>query len=150
MADRIFAIAVLLFAAAFFAESRSFAAKNATQTLSSAFFPTLIITVMSAFAILVFIRSFKRPTPGISFTGLAARLKEHWRIPVLFAMFAGYVALMPAAGFRISTILFLLAGFIVLQPRFQTKRLLLYVPLSLALAYGIFFIFERQLHILLP
>ncbi|WP_020620440.1 tripartite tricarboxylate transporter TctB family protein [Paenibacillus daejeonensis] len=150
MADRIFSIAVLLFAALFFYESRTFATKNATQTLSSAFYPRVIIAIMTIFAIVVLVRSFTRKVSSVPMAELRNKLKEHWRIPVMFVLFFVYIAVLPVIGFIWSTVTYLLIGFLLLEPAFRARRLMLYVPASVILTIIIFFIFERQLNIVLP
>ncbi|MCI3926996.1 tripartite tricarboxylate transporter TctB family protein [Paenibacillus sp. TRM 82003] len=152
MADRIFSAAALLFAGIFFYESAGFAEKNATQTFSSAFFPRTILVIMTVFALALLVQSFmkKDRKPEHSFSGLLAFFRLHWRVPAVTVLFVLYLYFMPLAGFLWSTVSFLLLGFLLLQHTFVTKRLLVFVPLSLGFTFAIHFIFERQLHILLP
>lgn len=150
MADRIFAIAALAIGGIFLHESRFVAEKKGVQTFSSAFFPRLIIYMLIFLSIMLLIKSFLNSSKRTSRGTFSSFLREHWRVPFMFGWFIVYLILMPAIGFIPSTIIFLLLGFLVLNTSFVPKRLLLYIPLSLALTFAIHFVFEKKLSIMLP
>ncbi len=150
MVDRIFSLTVLFVAGVFLYESRLFSAKKATQTFSSAFFPRIIIYMLILLSILLLIKSlYKREQQGPR-RPMREYAREHWRVPVIFGLFIAYLYVMPIIGFFLSTLMFLLGGFLLLNTTINLKRVLLYIPLSYGLTFLIQFVFEKELRILLP
>jgi hypothetical protein len=80
----------------------------------------------------------------------AAPRPAHYRLVVLtFAVFAGYVALLPVLGFRLATFLFVAGLQVVLEPP-RGRRWWLVLGVALAATTITYLVFERYLAVLLP
>jgi putative tricarboxylic transport membrane protein len=67
-----------------------------------------------------------------------------------FAIFTVYVVAMPYLGFRLSTLLFLLAMPVALERPTSMRRWIIVLVLAIVATFATHLLFERYLHVLLP
>ena len=150
MADRIFAIAVLIVGGLFAYESQSFSEKSGMQTFAPSFFPRVIIAIMFGLAVLLFIQSAMKADKGQAFLHqVKLYFRQHWRAPILLFCFFMYLASLPFAGFLPATIVFLLIGFSLLGT-WKTSFFIRNAVLSVVLAAAIQMVFTNVLNVYLP
>ena len=84
-----------------------------------------------------------RPRPGIP--------PAHYRLVVLaFVIFALYVAMLPALGYRVATFLFVGALQVALEPPRSGARCALVLAVAFLTSAVTYFVFETYLSVLLP
>lgn len=112
------------------------------------FYPRIVlgITALMALALvaadLLGGRKARAPTSG---PGANYRL-----VAVAFGIFGVYVLVLPWLGFRLATLLFLLAMPAALEPPRSRRRWITIAVLAVVATAATYFVFERYLHVLLP
>lgn len=71
-------------------------------------------------------------------------------VAVVFGIFGIYVLALPWLGFRLATLLFLLAMPAALEPPRSPRRWITIAVLAVIATAATYFVFERYLHVLLP
>jgi hypothetical protein len=71
-------------------------------------------------------------------------------VGITFAVFAGYVALLPLAGYRVSTFLFMAALQLVFEPPRGARRWVAVMVSALATTALTYVVFQHYLSVLLP
>ena len=116
--------------------------------IGPAFYPRILlaITVLLSAALLVSdIMAGRGGRPARPRSGVRYRL-----VILTFAVFTGYVVLMPWLGFRPATFLFVLVLQAVLQPPPGVRGWALVIGVALATTIVTYYAFEGYLHVLLP
>lgn len=150
MADRVFALVLILLAAAFWHESAALPGPRGGAVLGPAFLPRVILSVIAGLAVVVLIQSFVKAEEAVRFTGLTAFIRLHWRVPALLGALAVYVALMDTVGFVLASIAFLAGAFALLIREYTRGVVISSAVLAVGLPYGLDWLFETALRTFLP
>lgn len=150
MADRFFAVVLMVLVAAFWRESGDLPGPSGGAVFGPAFLPRVILGVIFALAVLVLVQSFIRREEAVQFTGIRGFLRLHWRVPVLLGAVGAYIALMDAVGFVISSIAFLLGTFTLLIRERARGVVISAAVIAIGLPIGLEWVFESLLRAVLP
>jgi len=118
------------------------------------FYPRIVLAVTALLSALLLgsdVLSRRRTPAGArARTGAARSARPHYRlVAVTFAVFAGYVFLLPFLGFRLATVLFVVALQLVLQPG-RERHWVRVLAVALVTAVVTHLVFESYLSVLLP
>jgi putative tricarboxylic transport membrane protein len=117
------------------------------------FYPRIVLIVTAVLsAVLIAVDLFARRRARRAAAGpasLAAAPRNARLVALTFAVFAGYVVLMPLVGFRLATVLFTLALQAALEPEPRRHWLRIVVVAALT-AWLTHLVFESYLSVLLP
>ncbi|WP_146339433.1 tripartite tricarboxylate transporter TctB family protein [Nesterenkonia sp. NBAIMH1] len=150
MADRVFALVLMVLVAAFWTESGQLPPASGGAAVGPAFMPRVLLAALFALAVLMLIRSFTKAEDAVRFTGIAGFLRLHWRVPALLAAIGAYIALMDALGFVLASIIFLLGSFALLIRERTRGILIAALLLAVGLPFGLSWLFETALRTFLP
>lgn len=150
MADRLFAVSLMVIAGAFWRQTGDLPGASGGAALGPAFLPRIILGCIFVLAAVVMIQSLVKTDQAVRFTGIGAYLRLHWRVPVLLGAIAAYIAAMDLFGFVIASIAFLLGTFALLIRDYTRGVLIAAAVLSLALPFGLNWLFETLLRTVLP
>ena len=120
-----------------------------------AFYPRIVlgITALMALALVVMDvwgRRRAAPSPLGEGRGGGITAPNYALVVACFAIFTVYVVAMPYLGFRLSTLLFLLAMPVALERPQSTRRWIVVLVLAIVATFATHLLFERYLHVLLP
>ena len=118
------------------------------------FYPRIVLVVTALLSAVLLgsdvLSRRRKPHGERARTGTARSAQPHYRlVAVTFAVFAGYVLLLPFLGYRIATVLFVVALQLVLQPGGERHWVRVLV-VALATAVVTHLVFESYLSVLLP
>lgn len=118
--------------------------------LGADFFPRVLLVILAAGSLLLLaldiLRHRQKRAPGEG----VPRFREVPRsIPAIFALFAGYVFLMPVLGFALATLGFVAVAQILLGPH-RPRDFPRIALVAVGTATLTSLIFERYLHVFLP
>lgn len=150
MADRVFAVVLMVLAAAFWRESGDLPGPSGGAVLGPAFLPRVLLGIIFALAVLVLVQSFLKREEAVQFTGIRGFLRLHWRVPVLLCAVGAYIALMDAVGFVLSSIVFLLGTFALLIRERSRGVVISAAVIAIGLPIGLEWVFETLLRAVLP
>jgi hypothetical protein len=118
--------------------------------IGPAFYPRIVLAataVLSALLIVTDIRAARARPPAAASAGPAPNYRL---VLATFVLFGIYIGLLPKLGFRISTVLFVLALQITLEWPQSSRRWLLVVGIAIVTSAVCYFVFEDYLSVLLP
>jgi hypothetical protein len=112
--------------------------------IGPAFYPRILFGVTAILAALLIINDLRRrDRPG-------APAPARYRLVVLtFAVFTGYVVILPLLGYRLATLLFVGVLQVVIEPP-TGRRWLLVAAVALGTTLATYYVFEGYLSVLLP
>ena len=114
------------------------------------FYPSIVLSFMAAASALLVLQDLlKRPAPAVADAGEAPR-RNYRLVVIAFAIVAAYVVLLPLAGFRLATVLFVGALQAALGRPRTARQWIVLAAIALGTAMVSYFIFERYLLVLLP
>lgn len=131
-----------------------------THALGPAFFPRLLLYFIAFVSLILLAQSFRlrpalaEPAPA-EICGEAGdkdgpcgreALIMQWGFVALLLV---YIFLLPYLGYALGTSLFLLAGMILVGPH-KFRNFIIYGVVSLAVTFGLQFVFGNMLHLFLP
>jgi putative tricarboxylic transport membrane protein len=151
--DRALAIAISLFVIVMYIESYNIAGKSDWQKFSSAFYPRVLLTIMTILAVILLIRSFvlgKHNEKIRRSVDFKVFLEKYWKVILLFISFGIYVFILTRVGFVISSALYLFISQLILMGMKSRKSLFLNISITVIATLSIFFIFNYGLNVWLP
>lgn len=114
------------------------------------FYPSIVLSFMAAASALLVLQDLlKRPAPAVADAGEAPR-RNYRLVVIAFAIVAAYVVLLPLAGFRLATVLFVGALQAALGRPRTARQWGVLAAIALGTAMVSYFTFERYLLVLLP
>jgi hypothetical protein len=125
---------------------------NSLVPVSPAFYPRLVIGATAILAALLVAQDFfarRRALarePGAA-TGAAPK---YGMVVLLFAIFAGYVFLLPPLGYRVATFAFVVVMQLALEPARTPRRWIVTLVVAVAVTLVTYYVFEHYLQVLLP
>ncbi len=118
------------------------------------FYPRIVLIIMAVLsAMLVGFDVWHQRTQGAQAKDDAKSVAEFRNYPLVattFAVFAGYVILLPLTGYRVSTFLFMATLQAVIDPPRNARRWVVILVSALASAAVTYIVFEHYLSVLLP
>ncbi len=122
--------------------------QSALVPIGPAFYPRIVLAVTAVLSALLLVTTlWARRGPGAR--GAAPERRAYGLVALTFAVFGGYVLLLPGLGYRLGTFLFLLALQAVLDPSPRQHALRL-LGTALATTLLTHLVFESYLSVLLP
>lgn len=119
------------------------------------FYPRIVLIIMAVFSVLLVafdiwqVRTQKKLAPAAG-SAPAPETRNYSLVGMTYAVFAGYVILLPLTGYRVSTFLFMAALQAVLDPPRDKRRWIVILVSAFATAAVTYVIFEHYLSVLLP
>lgn len=114
------------------------------------FYPSIVLSFMAAASALLVLQDLlKRPAPAVADEGEAPR-RNYRLVVIAFAIVGAYVVLLPLAGFRLATVLFVGALQAALGRPRTARQWGVLAAIALGTAMVSYFTFERYLLVLLP
>jgi hypothetical protein len=114
------------------------------------FYPSIVLSFMAAASALLVLQDLlKRRAPAVAGAGEATR-RNYRLVVIAFAIVAAYVVLLPLAGFRLATVLFVGALQAALGRPRTARQWSVLAAIALGTAMVSYFTFERYLLVLLP
>jgi hypothetical protein len=126
---------------------------NPLVPVSPAFYPRLVLGATAILAALLVAQDFlaRRGAPAAAPRATAtAAAPKYGMVALLFAIFAGYVFLLPPLGFRVATFLFVVVMQLALEPARTPRRWIATLVVALAVTLITYYMFEHYLQVLLP
>lgn len=118
--------------------------------LGADFFPRILLILLAAGSLLLLGLDILRHRQKRATGEGVPRFREVPRsIPAIFAVFAGYVFLMPLLGFALATVAFVAVAQILLGPH-RPRDLPRIALVAIGTATGTSLVFEQYLHVFLP
>lgn len=118
------------------------------------FYPRIVLIIMAVLsAMLVAFDLWRRRAQAAPATAPAAAApeKRNYRlVGITFAVFAGYVVLLPLLGYRLATFIFMAALQAVFEAPHSARRWIVVLVSALATAAVTYVVFEHYLSVLLP
>ncbi|GAB3845896.1 tripartite tricarboxylate transporter TctB family protein [Nesterenkonia populi] len=150
MADRVFALVLMVLVAAFWMESGELPEASGGAAVGPAFLPRVILATLFALTLLMLVQSFIKAEEAVRFTGIGGFLRLHWRVPALLAAVGVYIALMDGVGFVVASIIFLLGAFALLIRDYSRGIVIAAAAIAVGLPFGLAWLFETVLSTFLP
>jgi putative tricarboxylic transport membrane protein len=118
--------------------------------VSPAFYPRIVLAVTAVLALAMVAadlvaRRARAPVPAKREGG-----RSYGLVAAAFGVFSAYVLTLPWLGFRIATLVFLVAMQALLEPPSSARRWAAVGVLALAATVVSYYVFEHYLHVLLP
>lgn len=116
------------------------------------FYPRIVLVIMAALSVMLIASDlWRQRLHAVAAAAEAAPEKRNYRlVAITFAVFAGYVALLPLVGYRVATFVFMAALQAVIEPPHSARRWILVVVSALATAAVTYVVFDDYLSVLLP
>ncbi len=126
--------------------------RNPLVPVGPDFYPRIVLALMAALSALLVIADMvagwrKNSMPA---TPAPADARNYALVGITFAVFAVYVFLLPALGYRVATFVFVLALQIVLERPRSARRWTVVAAAALATVVVTYLAFESYLFVLLP
>ena len=118
------------------------------------FYPRIILIIMAVLSVMLIASDLwrQRSAAAPATAGAAAEPeKRNYRlVSITFAVFAGYVVLLPLVGYRVSTFIFMAALQAVFERPTSARRWIMVLVSALATTAITYVVFEHYLSVLLP
>ena len=120
--------------------------------LGPGFYPRIVLVIMAVLAVMLLASDLWRQRTQSAAAGAeAAPEKRNYRlVGMTFAVFAGYVFLLPLIGYRLATFLFMVALQAVIDPPRGARRWVVVTVSALTSAAATYIVFDHYLSVLLP
>lgn len=150
MADRVFAVGLMVLVAAFWMETADLPGATGGAAVGPAFVPRVILGTIFGLALLVLVQSVIKSEEAVRFTGIGSFLRLHWRVPALLAAVGVYIGLMGLIGFAPASVIFLLGAFALLIRERSRAIVIAAVIIAVGLPFSLEWLFESALNTFLP
>jgi len=118
------------------------------------FYPRIVLVIMAVLSVILIASDLWRqrsPTaPAEAGAAPAAQERNYLLVAITFAVFAGYVGLLPLLGYRLATFIFMAALQSVFEPPRSARRWAVVLVSALASSAVTYVVFEHYLSVLLP
>jgi cell division protein FtsW (lipid II flippase) len=125
---------------------------NSLVPVSPAFYPRLVIGATAILAALLVAQDFfaRRRAPAREPGAATGAAPKYGMVVLLFAIFAGYVFLLPPLGYRVATFAFVVVMQLALEPARTPRRWIVTLVVAVAVTLVTYYVFEHYLQVLLP
>lgn len=128
--------------------------QSALVPIGPDFYPRIVLgitAVLSAILVLADVyQAWRRRGAAVPVAAAALPARNYKLVTLTFVLFALYVALLPFAGYRIATFLFVAAQQVALEPPTSPRRWSVVVITAIATSLATYLVFEHYLQVLLP
>lgn len=128
--------------------------KSSFVPIGPDFYPRIVLSIMAALSVMLIVSDLWRKratkTPAAPGKEAVPEQRNYRLVGITFAVFAGYVALLPLLGYRITTFIFMAALQVALEPPRGLRRWIVVLVSALATAVITYLVFEHYLSVLLP
>jgi hypothetical protein len=128
--------------------------QSAFVPLGPEFYPRIVLVIMAGLSVMLVASDLWRQRSRTAEAAAAAEPapeKRNYRlVGITFAVFAGYVVLLPLVGYRVATFLFMVALQSVIDPPRGARRWVVVMVSALASAAVTYVVFDNYLSVLLP
>jgi putative tricarboxylic transport membrane protein len=118
------------------------------------FYPRIVLIIMAVLSVMLIASDVLEQRAQIPATAAGAEPapeKRNYRlVGVTFAVFTGYVAMLPFVGYRVATFLFMVALQAVIDPPRNARRWVVVLVSALASTAVTYIVFDDFLSVLLP
>jgi putative tricarboxylic transport membrane protein len=118
------------------------------------FYPRIVLIIMAVLSAMLIVfdlwRQRARAAPAAAETPAAPEKRNYRLVAITFAVFAGYVFLLPVAGYRVATFIFMAALQAVFEAPRNARRWIVVLLSALATTAVTYLVFEHYLSVLLP
>ena len=118
------------------------------------FYPRIVLVIMAVLSVMLIASDLWRQRTQSAAAAAAAEpapVKRNYRlVGMTFAVFAGYVVLLPLVGYRVATFLFMVALQSVIDPPRGARRWVVVMISAVASAAVTYIVFDNYLSVLLP
>ena len=118
------------------------------------FYPRIVLVIMAALSVMLIASDlWRQRTQGAEAAAgaeAAPEKRNYLLVGMTFAVFAGYVVLLPLVGYRLATFLFMVALQAVIDPPLGARRWAVVMVSALASAAVTYVVFDHYLSVLLP
>ena len=118
------------------------------------FYPRIVLVIMAVLSVMLIASDLWRQQSKIAAATVgaepAAQKRNYRLVGMTFAVFAGYVVLLPLVGYRLATFLFMLALQAVIDPPRGVRRWVVVMVSALASSAVTYIVFDHYLSVLLP
>ncbi len=119
---------------------------NPLVPIGPGFYPRIVLGVTAAFALALVVMDLLATRPA---SGRREKL-NYLLVVEMFAVFGLYVGALPYVGFRISTLFYVAATNMLLDPPKSLKGWLRVLAVALVTTVIVYYAFERYLSVLMP
>jgi len=128
--------------------------QSAFVPMGPEFYPRIVLVIMAVLSVMLVASDLWRQRTQSAAAAAAAEpapVKRNYRlVGMTFAVFAGYVVLLPLVGYRVATFLFMVALQSVIDPPRGARRWVVVMVSALASAAVTYVVFDNYLSVLLP
>nr|PZN81366.1 MAG: hypothetical protein DIU57_13570 [Pseudomonadota bacterium] len=114
------------------------------------FYPRIVLGLLALAGVVLFIQDVMANRAESSTDGEVQSPPGFWRVPLLFGIVAAYIFLLPILGYRLATILFVLALMPAIEWPTTIRAWATVIAISVATSLVSHLAFERYLLVLLP
>src|ERR1035437_2740657 len=116
------------------------------------FYPRIVLVIMAVLSVMLVASDLwrQRTQAAAAAAGAAPEQRNYRLVGATFAVFAGYVILLPLVGYRLATFLFMVALQAVIDPPRGTRRWVVVMISAVASAAVTYIVFDNYLSVLLP
>ena len=118
------------------------------------FYPRIVLIIMAVLsAILIasdLLRQRLQAVPATDAAATAPEKRNYRLVAITFAVFAGYVVLLPLLGYRLATFIFMAALQAVFETPRSARRWIMVLVSALATTAVTYVVFQHYLSVLLP
>jgi putative tricarboxylic transport membrane protein len=128
--------------------------QSAFVPLGPEFYPRIVLVIMAVLSLILLASDLWRQRLRTALAAAAAEpapeRRNYWLVGMTFAVFAGYVVLLPLVGYRVATFLFVVALQAVIDPPRGVRRWVAVTVSALASSAVTYVVFDNYLSVLLP
>lgn len=129
-------------------------AQSSLVPIGPDFYPRIVLIIMAVLSAMLIAsdlwRQRAQAAPVTAPAATAPEKRNYLLVGITFAVFAGYVVLLPLVGYRLSTFLFMAALQAVFEPPRSARRWIVLLISALVTAAVTYIVFEHYLSVLLP
>jgi len=114
------------------------------------FYPRIVLSLLAFAGVVLFVQNVLANRAQATAAGSMLADAAFWRVPLLFGIVAAYVFLLPILGYRLATILFVLALMPAIEWPTSVRAWATVILISIATSLVSHLVFERYLLVLLP
>ena len=118
------------------------------------FYPRIVLVIMAVLSAILIAsdlwRQRSQVAPADAGAAPAPEKRNYRLVAITFAVFAGYVVLLPLVGYRLATFIFMAALQAVFEPPRSARRWAVMLVSALASSAVTYIAFEHYLSVLLP
>ncbi len=129
-------------------------AQSSLVPIGPDFYPRIVLIIMAVLSAMLIAsdlwRQRAQAAPASAGAAAAPEKRNYRLVGITFAVFTGYVVLLPLVGYRLATFIFMVALQAVFETPRSARRWTVVLVSALATTTVTYFVFEHYLSVLLP